>query len=90
MSSIEGSSAPPTSPVLGSNIAFRAMLTTLPGNMAPSEAAANAAAPKILAPMIDPSVKVAPATIANTVVERWDKMATNQGDLREPMHVEGL
>ena len=80
----EASQASLNSPVLGSNIA------SPPGNTVPSEAAANAVASEPLAPATDSPVEAAPTTMANAVVERWDEMATNQGDIEEPMHVERL
>ena len=58
--------------------------------MAPSEAVANVAASAPLAPTTNPPVEGTLITMPNAVVEQWDKMATDQGDLGEPMHVEGL
>ena len=57
--------------------------------MAPSDAAANAAAPKPMATKTAPTVMAATTTTANTVEEQWADMAPKQGDLKEPMHVEG-
>ena len=40
--------------------------------------------------MADPPVKGASTTTANAVVEQWDEMVTDLGDLGELMHIEGL
>ena len=53
----------------------------------PSEAVANIAASKPLVPATNLPVEGAPITMANTVVEQWNKIATDLGEL---MHVEGL
>ena len=80
---------PLTSSALGSNLASRAILLDPPGNMGPSDAVSNAAMSNPMATETAATVKVATATIANAVMERQADMTSDQGDLREPMHVKG-
>ena len=60
------------------------------GKVVPSEVAANVAPSEMTAPAADQPAMGVSTTMANAVVEWWDKMVTDSDNLGEPMHIKGL